>query len=168
MKYVKSISLFFVYPLCCFLAGLSVGFSFIEMPSAAGNGQKEIAGNDIVYEQSAKEDGQRSNEEEQRLLKEEQMATQPASDKSESVSGSYIINQSSELQAAQPAAVQDGFFVKNLNNYVVIYYMDQETVFLFTEINVNELPKEVQESLNQGMILPNEGSLYDFLENYTS
>jgi len=51
---------------------------------------------------------------------------------------------------------------------VVVFHQDGTTVFLSTGICVSDLPKEVQEELESGMLFQDEGALYDFLENYTS
>lgn len=120
MKYVKSISLFFVYPLCCFLMGLFIGMDA------------------------------------------------PDTEEADPIPKEAVTNHSVLVQTKQTPVLQEGYFLKNINNHVVVYQMDQETVFLFTEIYVDQLPEEVQEKLEQGIVMPDEGSLYDFLENYTS
>ena len=87
---------------------------------------------------------------------------------SEAVYGGYVIPQNNAFQEMPTEILAEGYYVKNHNNRVVVYHMDQETVFLMTEIYVSELPNDVQEKLNQGIVMTDEGSLYDFLENYTS
>lgn len=60
------------------------------------------------------------------------------------------------------------FYIVAYDNYVVVLLEDKRTVFLDTVIKVPELPAEVQQSVLRGLFIPNEESLYDFLETYTS
>ena len=60
------------------------------------------------------------------------------------------------------------FYIMSYDNKVVVMLEDKKTVFLSTEINMSELPSEVQQDIMRGLFIPNEQRLYDFLENYTS
>lgn len=60
------------------------------------------------------------------------------------------------------------FYVVVYDGYVTVLLEDRETLYLQTGMNVLELPQNVQQELIQGMFVPDEESLYDFLENYTS
>lgn len=60
------------------------------------------------------------------------------------------------------------FYIVAYDNYVVVMLEDKKTVFLNTEIAVTELPSAIQQDVLQGLFIPNEESLYDFLESYTS
>ena len=68
-------------------------------------------------------------------------------------------------QYVQPTG---SFYIVAYDNRVVVMLEDKKTVFLDTVIQVTELPPDIQQDVMQGLFIPNEESLYDFLENYTS
>ena len=51
---------------------------------------------------------------------------------------------------------------------MVVYLFDQSTIYEFTDIPFEELPKEVQTSVKQKKYVETEEELYAFLENYSS
>lgn len=193
MKYVKSISLFFVYPMCCFLAGLALGKSqigenetaveeeLLHTPAVIGNAAENVAESLEVEAGSGA------------ALREPVGSTLPGSTtQSEDVlqagsgaqSGNALqagkaalsfgpetgLYETSEnaVSAGMTQTIQKGYVITLLNDYVVVYHGDGETVFLFTDIKSGELPEDICEKLTEGLRLPDEGTLYDFLENYTS
>ena len=60
------------------------------------------------------------------------------------------------------------FYIVVYDNRVLVMLSDKTTVYQDTEITLSELPYEIQLEIMQGLFIPNEESLYDFLENYTS
>lgn len=60
------------------------------------------------------------------------------------------------------------FYLKVENNYVVVYLDDQQTVYMFTDLLLTDLPDDVQQDIINVLFIPNEESLYDFLEAYSS
>ncbi len=60
------------------------------------------------------------------------------------------------------------FYLTVENNYVVVYQEDRSTVYMDTDILLKELPEDVQQEIIQVMYVPDEESLYNFLENYSS
>ena len=66
--------------------------------------------------------------------------------------------------------VQPGsdFFLAVEDNYVVVYLEDKTTVYMNTDILLTELPDEVQQDVINWMYIPDEKSLYNFLESYSS
>lgn len=65
----------------------------------------------------------------------------------------------------QPSA---SFYLAVYDNEVVVYLEDRRTVYINTEIPLTSLPDEVQQEIIQMMWMPDERSLYNFLENYSS
>lgn len=61
-----------------------------------------------------------------------------------------------------------GFVAKSFNGMVVILNNDEKTVYEYTEININNLPEELQDLIAEGWYLETEEELYGFLENYSS
>ena len=55
-----------------------------------------------------------------------------------------------------------------MNNYVVVYLEDMKTVYMDTDILLKDLPDDIQQDIIHVMYIPDEESLYDFLENYSS
>lgn len=60
------------------------------------------------------------------------------------------------------------FFLVCEDNYITVYEEDMRTVFLYTDISVEELPFDVQEEIMQKKPVSGEGALYHFLESYSS
>lgn len=65
----------------------------------------------------------------------------------------------------QPSA---SFYLAVYDNEVVVYLEDRRTIYIHTEIPLTSLPDEVQQEIIQMMWVPDERSLYNFLENYSS
>jgi hypothetical protein len=62
----------------------------------------------------------------------------------------------------------EGFYLAVYDNEVVVYLDDCETIYFNTGIALEELPEDVQQAVIQMMWMPDEESLYDFLETYSS
>lgn len=60
------------------------------------------------------------------------------------------------------------FYILSYDHKVIVTLEDKKTIFLNTEITMEELPFEVQQDIMNGLFIPNEECLYDFLETYTS
>lgn len=60
------------------------------------------------------------------------------------------------------------FYLKVEDNFVVVYLEDKTTVYMDTDILLKDLPENLQQEIIQVMYVPDEESLYDFLENYSS
>ena len=60
------------------------------------------------------------------------------------------------------------YLLKELNGYVIVYLSDEKTVYEVTGISINELPKEVQSQIQEGIKFDSINELYAFLENYSS
>lgn len=60
------------------------------------------------------------------------------------------------------------FYLAAYDNKVIVYLEDKRTVYIETEILLDSLPFEIQESIMDMMWMENEEKLYDFLENYSS
>ncbi|MDO5156360.1 MAG: hypothetical protein Q4D51_10390 [Eubacteriales bacterium] len=64
--------------------------------------------------------------------------------------------------------VKKGYYAKSFNGNIVILNSDEKTVYDYTPIMLNHLPKDLQEKVQHGYYLESEESLYNFLENYSS
>ena len=62
----------------------------------------------------------------------------------------------------------DSFYLVVEDNYVVVYLEDLTTVYMYTDILLSQLPEEIQQEIIQRMYVPDEETLYSFLEDYTS
>lgn len=60
------------------------------------------------------------------------------------------------------------YFMKESNGYVTVYYADEETVYEYTSIPVEELPEGIQNELKKGKRVNTVRQIYGFLENYSS
>lgn len=68
----------------------------------------------------------------------------------------------------QQQEVADQFILLAEGNYVTVYRNDLETVYLYTDIRVDELPVEVQHEIIHQKYMDSEEELYNFLESYSS
>lgn len=74
-----------------------------------------------------------------------------------------------ESISAEGSAVQEeGFYLSELQGYVVVYLSDGTTIYEFTEIPLTDLPDEVQQEVASGKYVETAEELYAFLENYSS
>lgn len=61
-----------------------------------------------------------------------------------------------------------GFYLYEINGYIVVYEKDKKTPYEYTDISYDELPELIKKEIRNGKYLKNEEELYGFLENYTS
>lgn len=62
----------------------------------------------------------------------------------------------------------ESFYVVAINDLIVVYLEDRQTVYQYTNIRLSQLPEQLQQEIIGVMHVTDEESLYDFLENYTS
>ncbi len=62
----------------------------------------------------------------------------------------------------------ENFYIVVYNDKIRVLLEDKKTVYLETGILAYDLPLDLQQEIMQGMFVPGEEALYDFLENYTS
>lgn len=66
------------------------------------------------------------------------------------------------------AVLEDEFYLCAYDGYIVVYYSDKETVYMYTDILLEGLPESLQEEIIYGKFMDGESELYNFLESYTS
>ena len=62
----------------------------------------------------------------------------------------------------------ESFYLMVYDGRVIVYQEDRQTIFLNPNIMLRDLPEDIQQEIIQGMLLPDQESLYSFLEDYTS
>ncbi len=67
-----------------------------------------------------------------------------------------------------PELVQYQFFIKAVDDIIVVFYSDQKTVYQYTNMSVRDLPDEDKSRLEEGYFIEDHEKLYAILENYTS
>ncbi len=82
----------------------------------------------------------------------------------------YVMDRQEEDAVTTKGMAQknEGYYLKELNGYVAVYFSDQETLYELTEISLKDLPEEVQEEVRNGKFVETMRELYGFLENYSS
>lgn len=65
-------------------------------------------------------------------------------------------------------APSNSFYLRAENHYVVVYCDDQKTVYMKTNILLEDLPDDIQQEIIGEMHVEDEKTLYDFLESYSS
>lgn len=66
------------------------------------------------------------------------------------------------------AEKNEGYYLCELEGYVVVHLGDHETIYEMTEIPLDALPETVQEEVKDGKFVETARELYGFLENYSS
>lgn len=64
--------------------------------------------------------------------------------------------------------VENQFYLCQKGDFIVVYYSDLRTVYEYTEIRVDSLQEEMQNSIEQGFYVKDAQELYSILEGYTS
>ena len=62
----------------------------------------------------------------------------------------------------------DCFYLFEEHGFITVYLSDKETVFEYTSIDVDELPKELKAEIRNGKYMEDQDELYSFLETYSS
>lgn len=68
----------------------------------------------------------------------------------------------------EPLQLQEKFYLKSEENYVVVYYGDNSTVYMYTNIRLDSLPEETRAEIEAVKEIDTYESLYSFLESHTS
>lgn len=66
------------------------------------------------------------------------------------------------------AEKEEGFYLAELNGYIVVYREDKKTIYEYTNILVADLPENLQEEILDWKKINSIQELYGFLENYSS
>ncbi len=72
------------------------------------------------------------------------------------------------ISAKGEAVSDEGYYLMELQGFVVVYLDDKATIYEFTEIPLTDLPEELQQEVAAGKYMESEEELYAFLENYSS
>lgn len=70
--------------------------------------------------------------------------------------------------AKNTAYQEDSYYLKELQGYVAVYLGDGTTLYEVTDLSVDSLPEEIQQTLKTGIYMESASALYGFLENYSS
>ena len=63
---------------------------------------------------------------------------------------------------------EEGYYLCEMQGFVVVYLGDRKTIYEMTEIPLTDLPEEIQQEIAAGKYIPTQDELYGFLENYSS
>lgn len=63
---------------------------------------------------------------------------------------------------------KEGYYLCEMQGFVVVYLSDRQTIYEMTEIPLSDLPEEVQQEISAGKYIGTKDELYGFLENYSS
>lgn len=67
-----------------------------------------------------------------------------------------------------PPIEEPGYWIAVRDNIIVVYTEDRSEIYEFTNIELWQLPLEVQSDLVDGIYVDNERELFDFLQTYSS
>lgn len=145
MKFLKSIGLFCIYPIAMFLLGFygNQAMMYFLLPM-----EEPISYEDELIENDDN-------------LETEELDDEIASD--------MDIKEAVELTSSQGVSnIEEYFYLKVENHYITVYKSDGVTVYINTEIRLDELPETVQQEIIEVKFIQSVQSLYDFLETYSS
>lgn len=60
------------------------------------------------------------------------------------------------------------YYVKAVDEALIIYLNDRETIYDYASIDLNEIPEELRDKLLKGMYIETTEDLYEFLQNFSS
>ncbi len=63
---------------------------------------------------------------------------------------------------------EQGFYLMVADHFVIVYKQDKKTIYMNTDILLENLSQELQDEIIQGKYMENEQALYNFLESYSS
>lgn len=66
------------------------------------------------------------------------------------------------------ASKADVYYLKDLNGFLAVYKSDKKTLYEYTDIRMDELPKELAAEIRNWKAIETLENLYGFLENYSS
>ncbi len=72
-----------------------------------------------------------------------------------------------QMNYALAEAMKD-YYILVEDHYLVVYLGDKKTLYMYTEIKLEELPQNIQQQVIDGMYMENEERLFSFLESYSS
>ncbi len=81
---------------------------------------------------------------------------------------SYSAEQLIVKKVYEPLYLEECFYLRAEENYVVVYYGDNLTVYMYTGIRMDTLPENTREEIENCKKIDSYESLYSFLESYTS
>lgn len=68
----------------------------------------------------------------------------------------------------RPKKEEQGFYLMVADHFVIVYREDKKTIYMNTDILLENLSQELQDEIIQGKYMENEQALYNFLESYSS
>lgn len=80
----------------------------------------------------------------------------------------YSANRIVVRKTYEPIQQEERYYLKAEENYVVIYYADESTVYMYTGIRMDTLPEETRKEIEACKEITSLESLYSFLESHTS
>ncbi|MBQ7765729.1 MAG: hypothetical protein IJ397_02670 [Lachnospiraceae bacterium] len=93
-------------------------------------------------------------------------------DREEGLTDAMVVTYSPEKlvvkKVYEPLQLQEKFYLKAEENYVVVYYGDNSTVYMYTNIRMDSLPEETRAEIEGIKEIESYESLYSFLESHTS
>lgn len=81
---------------------------------------------------------------------------------------SYSAEQLVVKKIYEPLYLEECFYLRAEENYVVVYYGDNLTVYMYTGIRMDTLPENTRDEIENCKKIDSYESLYSFLESYTS
>ncbi len=63
---------------------------------------------------------------------------------------------------------EEEFYLKVENNKIVVYQSDMETIYMYTEMELTDMPDDLQQEIINVKCINNLEALYDFLESHSS
>ena len=182
MKFVKGISLFFLYPCMTFFAGIYLGAEaeryfypsrpdllITEAKPEDFTGTEGFSETEETAWQAAAEEEEVLTSDTEYVVEEYDTRRGTAVETVLKVPDKYLgMDRDSFEEAMELYALSRGFYLKVEDNNIVVYCDDKQTVYMYTTISALKLPQAQQSQIVNGIYMEDEEALYSFLETYSS
>ena len=85
----------------------------------------------------------------------------------------YVQNQHAlpiepSISAEGDVVKEEGYYLLENNGWIVVYLSDKKEIYEYTNIQIDDLPIDLQKEIETGKYIQTIEELYGILENYTS
>lgn len=197
MRFVKGFSLFFLLPVSCFLLGFYSGIKFDdffypgekeeEYQNVANQPEEKLHADTILVIEKIDLTSEVTTEETKLLptkylgmtreafldAMEQYNLSPPLQELEQGFTGLNVLAFSEERVKVSATYEKEelpekSFYLMTRDHYVTVYCEDKTTLYLQTDIILEDLPEKLQLEIICGKYMENEQSLYNFLESYSS
>ncbi len=80
----------------------------------------------------------------------------------------FVAEETEEKMSVTSVKIPYEYVIVEEEGYLLVYKKDLETVYMYTDIRMEELSEDLQSQIRRGKLFATLEELYNFLENYSS